>query len=279
MIEEKAYAKVNLTLEVFDKNKEGFHDLKTIMVPVDLYDVLTFEIINDGIILLDNTNIKCEDNIVYKAACLMFKKYNIKGGLLITLKKNIPSEAGLAGGSSDCAACLRGINKLYNLNLSLEELVEVSKELGSDVAYCIYSSPALCTGRGTNVELLDLTMPTWHVLLIKPPFGCSTKEIYSRYEYSGINKDIKHENVITSIKNNDLELFRKNIFNDLESVAFFMNPKLQKLSDNINYRVRALMSGSGSTIFVVSDNIDIINRIINENCKYLKTILTTFKNF
>ncbi len=278
MIEEKAYAKVNLTLEVGDTNSEGFHDIKTIMVPVDLYDTLTFERINEGIILLDNSDINPEDNIVYKAATLMFEKYNLKGGVLITLKKSIPQEAGLAGGSSDCAACLRGINKLFELDLTLAELAEISTSLGSDIAYCIYSKPSFCQGRGTDVELLDLDMPEWYVLLIKPPFGCSTKEIYQRYEVSNIDHVKNHENVTKSIKTRNIELFYENIFNDLEKPAFMLNSKLKKLSDSINFKKKALMSGSGSTIYVVSQNKEELETIRKENSKYFTYILTKFIN-
>ncbi len=278
MIEEKAYAKINLTLEVGKTNKEGFHEIKTIMVPIDLYDTLTFERINEGIILLDNSNIKSEDNIVFKAAKLMFEKYKIKGGVLITLEKRIPQEAGLAGGSSDCAACLRGLNRLFKLKLSLEELVEISTSLGSDIAYCIYSKPSLCTGRGTCVKLLDIKLPKWNILLIKPPFGCSTKEIYSHYKEENIDREMNHNNVIEGLKNGDFDLVIQNIFNDLEKPAFLLNNKLENLSNNINFKKRALMSGSGSTIYVLSTSKSDLESIQKDNEMYMTTIMTKFIN-
>ncbi len=278
MIEEKAYAKINLTLEVGKTNKEGFHEIKTIMVPIDLYDTLTFERINEGIILLDNSNIKSEDNIVFKAAKLMFEKYKIKGGVLITLEKRIPQEAGLAGGSSDCAACLRGLNRLFKLNLSLEELAEISTSLGSDIAYCIYSKPSLCTGRGTCVKHLDIKLPKWNILLIKPPFGCSTKEIYSHYKEENIDREMNHNNVIEGLKNGDFDLVIQNIFNDLEKPAFLLNNKLENLSNNINFKKRALMSGSGSTIYVLSTSKSDLESIQKDNEMYMTTIMTKFIN-
>ena len=278
MIEEKAYAKVNLTLEVGNKNEDGFHEIKTIMVPIDLYDVLTFEKTNTGIVLLDNTDINQENNIVYKAAKLIFDKYDLKGGVLITLKKFIPQEAGLAGGSSDCAACLRGLNRLFDLNLSLDDLAEMSKSLGSDIAYCVYSKPSLCQGRGTDVKLLNLKMPEWNILLIKPPFGCSTKEIYNRYVSLDKSHEENHEKVIEGIKTENLEMVNTYIFNDLEAPAFLLNSNLKKLSDNVNFKRKALMSGSGSTIYVISKDKKELETIVKENSEYLTYIITKFIN-
>ena len=274
MIEEKAYAKLNLVLEVYKENEEGFHDLKTIMVPIDLYDSLTFDQIDDGIILLDNSNLAYDENIVYKAAKLFLETYNIKKGVLITLEKNIPTQAGLAGGSSDAAATLRGLNKLFNLNLSLEELATLSERLGSDVAYCLYSRPALCTGRGTNVKLLDFDIPKWSVLLLKPPFGCSTKEIYKNYEAPEKKKTARINHVLEGLKEDNLELVNKNMFNDLESSAFKLNSSLSKLSESLNQVSKTLMSGSGSTLFILSKDLDFLKDIELKHTKYLRTILT-----
>lgn len=274
MIEEKAYAKLNLVLEVYKENEEGFHDLKTIMVPIDLYDSLTFDQIDDGIILLDNSNLAYDENIVYKAAKLFLETYNIKKGVLITLEKNIPTQAGLAGGSSDAAATLRGLNKLFNLNISLEELATLSERLGSDVAYCLYSRPALCTGRGTNVKLLDFDIPKWSVLLLKPPFGCSTKEIYKNYEAPEKKKTARINHVLEGLKEDNLELVNKNMFNDLESSAFKLNSSLSKLSESLNQVSKTLMSGSGSTLFILSKDLDFLKDIELKHTKYLRTILT-----
>ncbi len=274
MIEEKAYAKLNLALEVYKENEEGFHDLKTIMVPIDLFDLLTFNQIDEGIILLDNSNIAYEENIVYKAAKLFLETYNIKKGVLITLEKNIPSEAGLAGGSSDAAATLRGLNRLFNLNISLDELASLSERLGSDVPYCIYSRPAICTGRGTNVKLLDFEIPKWSVLLLKPPFGCSTKEIYKNYEAPLKKKTARINHVLEGLKEDNIELVNKNMFNDLETSAFKLNSSLLKLSESLNQVSKTLMSGSGSTLFILSKDADFLKDIESKHTKYLRTILT-----
>ena len=163
MIEEKAYAKVNLALEVGDTNEDGYHLVKNVMVPIDLYDTLTFERLDSSIILLDNTNIPYEKNLVYKAAKLFLDTYKINSGVIINLVKNIPSEAGLAGGSSDAACALRGLNKLFNVNASLEELANLGAKLGADVPYPVYSNDCPWTRVGVKVEELDKNYPTWDI--------------------------------------------------------------------------------------------------------------------
>ncbi len=274
MITEKAYAKVNLALAVSDTLSDGYHDLKNIMVPIDLYDILTFEEIEDGIILLDNTNLKAIDNIVYKAAKLFLSNYKIKKGVLITLDKHIPQEAGLAGGSADAAATFRGLNKLFNLDIPLFELAELSTNLGSDIAYCVYDKAALCTGRGTNIELLKTKYPKWNILLIKPPFGCSTKKIYELYKNDKTEKDEKINNVIKALEVGDLDLLKENMFNDLETPAFKLRPELAYLSNQYNKEIKCMMSGSGSTLFMISDKEDVLVKIKEKSNEFLQIYLT-----
>lgn len=139
MIQERAYAKINLGLEVGPLRQDGYHEMNTIMVPIDLYDELTFDFKEEeGILLIDNTNINTEDNFVYKAATLFMSELHLEKGIVITLKKNIPSEAGLGGGSADAAATLMGLNRLFRLDMSLAELANMAKKLGSDMPFvCI----------------------------------------------------------------------------------------------------------------------------------------------
>ena len=274
MIVEKAYAKINLALEVFDKGLDGYHDLNNIMVPVDLYDVLTFEKIEEDVILLDNTNYKAKDNIVYKAAKLFLRQYRINKGVLITLDKHIPSQAGLGGGSADAAATFRALNKLFELNRPLEELRDLSVQLGSDIAYCLYEHAALCTGRGTEVKLLNVNYPKWNVLLIKPPFGCSTADIYSNYEKLDCDRSVKLQNVIKTLEIGDLNLLKDNIFNDLEATAFKLKPELEKIKEDFNNKSLCMMSGSGSTLFLLDDNIETLTKIKDEANEYLEIYLT-----
>ena len=274
MIIEKAYAKVNLALEVGQENKDGYHDVNNIMVPVDLFDILTFEEINSDVILLDNTNIKSTDNIIYKAAKLFLQTYKINKGVLITLEKNIPQEAGLAGGSADAAATFRGLTKLFNLDIPLDELAQLSISLGSDIAYCIYDKAALCTGRGTKVKLINANYPKWNILLVKPPFGCSTKEIYKKYKKDEENKKKKLNNVIKALETGDLALLQENSFNELEAPAFKLYPELEKLRLDYSSKTYCMMSGSGSTLFMISDDLELLTKIKENSSKYINLYLT-----
>ncbi len=272
MIEEKAYAKVNLALEVGETNEFGYHEVKNVMVPINLYDTLIFDKIDSNIILLDNTNIPYDKNLAYKAAKLFIETYNIGSGVIINLVKNIPSEAGLAGGSSDAAATLRGLNKLFNVGASLEELAKLGAKLGADVPYCVYSKACLCTGIGEKVEVLDVDYPKWDILLVKPPFGCSTKEIYSLYEYK---KNPKHsvKKVINALKESDIDELNKSIFNDLETPAFKACPNLKVVKEKFGDKSNVMMSGSGSTFFEISTDVLYLEEIKKNFSIYYDTYL------
>ncbi len=272
MIEEKAYAKVNLALEVGEVNENNYHLVKNIMVPIDLYDTLTFERIDSGIIVLDNTNIPLEKNLVYKAAKLFMETYKIDSGVIINLVKKIPSEAGLAGGSSDAAATLRGLNTLFKTKKSLDELANLSAKLGADCPYCVYSCASLCTGVGDLVEKIEANYTKWNILLVKPPYGCSTREIYANYKIKENCKN-RTDNVIKALKENDLVLLNKSIFNDLEEAALTVCPPLEKVRSSFGENSCVLMSGSGSTFFEISDNYDYLKYKLEHFSPYYDTYL------
>ena len=178
MLKEYAYAKINLALEVMDV-KDGYHMVNNLMVPISLYDELLFEK-SDKIELINN---EFSDNIIIKTFKLFFEYTKINNGVKITLNKNIPSAAGLAGGSSDAAATLRGLNRLYETNLTKNELIDLSAKLGSDVGFFILNKPALCTGRGEIVNPINSNLSKIDLLLLKVDSGLSTKEVYKNYEW------------------------------------------------------------------------------------------------
>lgn len=256
MIEEKAYAKINLGLFIGKTRSDLYHDMKSLMVPIDIYDELTFDIIDSGIILVDNTNIKTEDNFVYKAAKLFKEKYNISDGVVIHLNKKVPHEAGLGGGSSDAAATLRGLNRLFNLNKSLDELATLAKELGSDMPFCVYQKPSLCTGRGEVVNVLDLELKETKFLIVKPPYGLSTKDVYQTFDETNItNHDEELKNLTTFLTTGDLGILKANIFNDLETPAFILKPELKDLKDSLTQKgYIVFMSGSGTALCLFKED-------------------------
>ena len=244
MIKEKAYAKLNLSLEVIGKREDGFHELETIMVPINLYDVLYFEENNSNeMILLDNT---IEDNSILKAAKLFQETYKTKGAT-IRLKKRIPLEAGLAGGSADSSATLRGLNRLFNLNIPLKELESLAAKLGSDNVFCLYNHAAICRGRGELLEFINDDF-RFNVTVIKPSFGILTKEAFKNLAFKD-KRDCK--NILESLKSQDYKMLNNNIYNDLYDSAIKIKPELLELVNFIKgYGYKVHMSGSGPTLFV-----------------------------
>ena len=259
MIEVKAYAKINLALEVKDII-DGYHMVNNLMIPIDLYDVLTFEI-SDKIELINN---EFEDNIILKAAKLFISKFNINSGVRISLTKNIPSAAGLAGGSSDAGATLRGLNELFNFPANHEDLLEMAEALGSDVPFFIDTKFALCTGRGEKVNIIDSEYKPFNILLIKPKSGLSTKDVYKAYEYDGIDKSDTIDDIIDSVINNDISLLIDSIFNDLTIPALKLNKELNTIFNDLKNKTNIFLSGSGPTMFIINPNKDIENYIKNK---------------
>lgn len=258
MIKENAYAKINLALEVMDV-EDGYHKVNNLMIPIELHDELTFTK-NDEIVILDDPF--PGENIIEKAARLFFQKTNISGGVLITVKKNIPHAAGLAGGSTDAAATLKGLNKLYDAGLTRDELIEMSAALGSDVGFFVDTKIALCTGRGEIIVPLDVTPPKLNVLLIKQRIGLSTAMIYKNYTYDGTSKKDKIDNIIEALRAKKIEEVKKNIFNDLENVALKVSETLKKSFDRIkDAGIDVHISGSGPTMYVLDPTMEEILKI------------------
>ena len=178
---ETAPAKINMTLDTLYKRDDGFHEVQMVKTEVDLNDRLTFTKRNDKKIILetDHQFIPTDKrNLVYQAAELMQKTYNINSGIHIEIEKNIPVAAGMAGGSTDAAATFRGMNKGFNVGASLDELAELSSQLGSDIPFCVYGGTALATGRGEKIKRLPKPPNAW-LVIAKPPISVSTKVIYN----------------------------------------------------------------------------------------------------
>ncbi|EGQ0360432.1 TPA: 4-(cytidine 5'-diphospho)-2-C-methyl-D-erythritol kinase [Staphylococcus pseudintermedius] len=252
MIYETAPAKINLTLDTLYKRDDGYHEVEMIMTTIDLSDRLSFEKRNDSRIVLkvDETFIPSDDrNLAYRAALLMKETYQIKQGVTITLEKNIPVAAGLAGGSSDAAATMRGMNRLFELNRSLDELSELSAAIGSDVPFCVYGTTALCKGRGEILEILPKTPSAW-VIVAKPQAGLSTPEIYGGLDLSQ-PFPVHTDQCLKAIEENDYDALCKSLSNRLEPVSMQLQPEIAKIKTNMlnNGADGALMSGSGPTVY------------------------------
>lgn len=251
----KAPAKINLTLDVTGRRPNGYHDLRMVMQTIDLYDVLTItQTGQPGIRLTMNKElpdrIPPEKNLVYRAASLMQKKFSLTGGLKIHLEKQIPAAAGLAGGSADCAATLLGINQLYDLVLTKDELCEIGVALGADVPFCICQGTMLSEGIGEILTPLPSLPPLW-AILIKPDISVSTAYVYQHLNLSGLTCHPDTERIIDCIERKDAAGIARQLSNVLETVTIPEYPILSELKDFLlqNGAIGALMSGSGPTTY------------------------------
>jgi 4-diphosphocytidyl-2-C-methyl-D-erythritol kinase len=249
---EKAPAKINLSLDVLKKRDDGFHEVKMIMTTIDLADrVELIDLPYNEIRIVSHNRFVPDDqrNLAYQAARLLKERYKVNRGVSISITKTIPVAAGLAGGSSDAAATLRGLNKLWNLGLNLDELATLGAEIGSDVSFCVYGGTALATGRGEIIHHIDPPPHCW-VVLAKPTIGVSTADVYKNLHL----QQLKHPNVegmIEALHKNDYDEICTLMGNVLESVTLRMHPEVANIKDQMK-RFGAdavLMSGSGPTVF------------------------------
>lgn len=249
----KAYGKINLGLDVIRKREDGYHDVKMVMQTVGIYDGIEIIRNNSGKIEIE-TNIfylpTNENNIVYKAVKMLFDEFNISDGVKITLKKYIPVAAGMAGGSSDAASVLFGINKLFDLKLSIRDLMERGVKLGADVPYCIMRGTALSEGIGEKLKRLpDMVQCT--VLIAKPPISVSTKFVYENLKIDEIDNHPDIDGMVKYIEEGDLKGIASKMANVLETVTIREYPEIATIKKAMIEcgAINSLMSGSGPTVF------------------------------
>ena len=257
MVEKKAYGKINLGLDIIGRREDGYHLVRMIMQSVDIFDILTFEKAEpEGEISITATNDPSlslgEDNLIYKACRLLMDSYGIKEGVKVELTKNIPIAAGMAGGSSDCAAALEGMNELFGLGLSSEKLREIGVTLGADVPYCIMGGPAVSEGIGEVLTRLP-ELPEATFLIAKPVFGISTKEAYGAFD-SIPSENVVHPDIdgmAEAIRKGDLSGVTDRLGNVLEQASISAHPEIEEIKKIMieNGAENALMSGSGPTVF------------------------------
>ncbi|KOR11831.1 4-diphosphocytidyl-2C-methyl-D-erythritol kinase [Staphylococcus carnosus] len=268
MIYENAPAKINLTLDALYKRNDGFHEVEMVMTTVDLNDRVTVEKRQDQRIVVQvDYNFVPENakNLASQAALLMQETYDLKEGVTITLEKEIPVSAGLGGGSADAAATMRAMNKLFDLQLSLDELSALGADVGSDVPFCIYSKTAICTGHGEKVHLLN-EMPKAWVVIAKPNVGISTACVFQELEIGEeCNQQENTQKCIEAIENGDYETICATLSNCLESISMEMHPNIRKLKQNMlnSGADAALMSGSGPTVYSLAKHYKQAQNIYN----------------
>ncbi|UQZ34227.1 4-(cytidine 5'-diphospho)-2-C-methyl-D-erythritol kinase [Paenibacillus sp. PK3_47] len=264
---EKAPAKINLMLDVLHKRADGFHEVEMIMTMVDLADRLELsELKRDSIIISSQAGYipLDEKNLAFQAARLIKDRYNVKTGVHIHLDKRIPVAAGLAGGSSDAAATLRGLNRLWRLNIPAQELQELGAELGSDVPFCVTGGTALATGRGERLTPIAGPPQCW-VILAKPPINVSTAEVYGRVRANNIAVHPSASRMQQALEAGDFAAVCAGLGNVLEDVTLKLHPEVQQLKEAM-VKLGAdgvLMSGSGPTVFGLVSKQSKVARIYN----------------
>ena len=281
----KAYAKVNLALDVLRRRPDGYHDVKMIMQNISLYDELTFcvededikkfsDISDDKKDKTDNganknqfANYKItltansdkvptdERNLIYKAVKLMFEQYNIAADIKIHLEKHIPVEAGMAGGSTDCAAAIKALNELFSLGLSENEMMDIGVKLGADVPFCIMAKTALSEGIGERLSPLK-PLPSCYILVAKPPISVSTGMVYKNLRCDELKSHPDVDGMIDALSKGSLTGVAERMDNVLETVTVVLHPEIEELKNIMKDRgaLNSIMSGSGPTVFGLFDD-------------------------
>ena len=278
----KSYGKINLGLDVLRRREDGYHEVRMIMQTVGLYDLLTMKKIKD-----DKIQMTCnltflptdERNLVYKAAKMLMDEFHVEEGLNMKLEKFIPVAAGMAGGSSDAAAAFVGVNRLFELGLSEEELMKRAVKVGADVPYCIMRGTALAEGIGEKLTRLP-RVPHCYVLVGKPGVNVSTKTAYENLKLDDpavVHPDI--DGMVTAVQNGDLDGMISRMGNVFEPGIIGKYPVIQEIKDLMesNGARKAMMSGSGPTVFGIFDSKEKMEQaaVVLRESRLAKTVFAT----
>ena len=255
-----AYGKINLGLDVVRRREDGYHEVKMVMQTVDLYDRLVFRDIDEDRVIIESDSDELpdvEDNIIYKSYMLLRKAYGISRGLHVKVEKHIPVAAGMAGGSADAAATLVAVNRIFELGLSEQQLMEYGVRIGADVPYCIMQGTALAEGIGEVLSPLP-PMPECWILIAKPNIGVSTKWVYENLHVDTLDRD-QHPDIdilVDALKEGDACAVAERMGNILETVTVRHHLEIESIRRMMEDHgsLGARMSGSGPTVFGIYDN-------------------------
>ncbi|QQE79400.1 4-(cytidine 5'-diphospho)-2-C-methyl-D-erythritol kinase [Alicyclobacillus sp. SO9] len=267
MLAERAYAKVNLTLDVNFKRPDGYHDIDMVMQTIDLSDLIWLEEISGGGIKIES-NVSYlpldKRNLAYAATEVFRQETGITTGVRIRIDKQIPVAAGLGGGSADAAAVLRGLNKLWKTGLSTDNLAEMGASVGSDVPFLVYEGCGVATGRGEQVRLVRHPTKAW-IVLVRPTVFVSTAAIYGACESFQTRLEPSSKAMVEALKQGDLDRTAGLISNDLTPVAERLYPEIAEMRERLEGVTRSTvyMSGSGPTLFCLAPNETVAHRYYN----------------
>lgn len=261
----KAYAKINLCLDVVGKREDGYHELDMIMMPLELHDVISIELAQEDSYSCNIEGLVMDEtNTVVKSVELMRKTFGLQDHFHVHIEKNIPAEAGLAGGSADGAAVLRAIRELCHLNITIEELAQLGKQVGADVPFCVLSQCAIVKGIGEKLEPFDFSYPL-QVVLIKPNKGVSTGKAFGMLDFTKCDHPDSQQ-VKEILCAHDFERLQDVIANSLEYSAFQLVPEIKEIKDDLKRMgfMAVLMSGSGSTVFALTTDTELANNAVEK---------------
>lgn len=253
----KARAKINLNLEILDKRPDNYHNLKSVFQKVNLYDELVIKKTNTNDIKIKTNVLELnnKDNIIYKAYVKLKEQFEEITGVEVYLNKKIPMQAGMAGGSTDCASFIVCMNKLFNLNMTKDKIISLGKSLGADVVPCMYNKALLAEGIGDIITPINTNFK-YYIVVIKPKIVCSTKMMYEKMDNETNRKIIDTSSkIIEALKSNNIKLLAKNLYNAFENTI-----GEKGLIENIKHKliqngaVGSLMTGSGSCVFGIFES-------------------------
>lgn len=277
----KARAKINLNLEVLGKRKDNYHNIKSIFQKINLYDEINIKKLKTDEFKMI-TNIKeldNEENIIYKAYKKLKEKYKQIKGIEIKLNKRIPMQAGMAGGSTDCAAFIVAMNKLFSLKLSKEKMETLGKELGADVVPCFYNKAVIVEGIGDIVTKIDTNFK-YYIVIIKPEISCNTKEMYNRLDEKELEQIDTTKEIVKALENCDIKILSNNLYNVFEE-AIENKEIIKELKEEfIKYgAISSLMTGSGSAVYgIFKDKQTARNAYEKLKDKYKTYICTSYNS-
>lgn len=265
----EANAKVNFTLEVFGRRTDGYHALRSVVMPISLSDTLDIEVSDDGEITSDAGY---DDDLCVKAARVlrnvrMFESSSVRMlGARISVKKRIPAGGGLGGGSADAAAVLRALNELWGIGLSREALAEIGAQVGSDVPSLVFNAPVVMEGRGEKISPLSTSTSSLHLVLVNPGVHSSTKEVYAACEGRPLDGENLTARMVEALQAGDLSRIAAALMNDLQPPAVKQHPEIADALVSLKTAgvVWAMMSGSGSSVFGLVENESEARRISSE---------------
>lgn len=266
MLMMKAYAKINLGLNIIDKDKkDSYHTVDMINLPIELHDRIEIEMLPygfDTLITSDDRELPTDEkNIVYKVEKALREKYNYQQKFRIHIHKSIPVGAGLGGGSADGAAVLIGLNKLLKLKLSTAELCEIGMKIGSDIPFSIRNAPMRVQGKGNILTPVKMKK-SYNILILSPKKGLSTKEVYIKYDEVGAAPSSNIDGLIEALATDNEKLMHESLGNQLEKAAIEIYPELIQIKQSMeNEGLKpSMMTGSGSTLFYISNNLKLMRK-------------------